>query len=77
MALSFRSPTPRENCVSCGKFISVNAPGVSGSQTWGYDMSGCPDLHDPRYRCAPCTDRLGPMTTNCKQPDYAWVNPSK
>lgn len=59
----------RDRCDTCGRFVSYNGPGVSWSQTWGYDMDGTPDLHDPRYRCSPCTDKIGPRGTNCAHPE--------
>jgi len=58
-----------ENCDVCGRFVSIGAPGVSWSRTWSHDMSGCPDLHDPKYRCSPCTDKAGVGWTNC-HPSY-------
>lgn len=60
---------PTFNCDCCGKFVSIGAPGVSWSQQWGYDMSGCPDLYDPTFRCSPCTDKYGIAPTNCA-PSY-------
>lgn len=54
-------------CDCCGRFIAAAAPGVSWSQSWSYDMSGCPDLHDPTYRCSPCTDINGIKPTNCNE----------
>lgn len=68
----------RENCVVCGRFVSPSGPGVSWSQTWGYDMSGTPTLYDARFRCAPCTDKHGPMLTNCHNPqNYSGRNASE
>lgn len=58
-----------ERCDTCGRFVNSFAPGVSWGQEWSYDMSGCPDLHDPHYRCSPCTDNLGIPWTNCA-PSY-------
>jgi hypothetical protein len=66
----------RDKCVTCGHFIKYDAPGVSWSQTWGYDMDGTPDLHDPRYRCDRCTAKIGPLKTNCAHPErYSGINP--
>lgn len=56
-------------CDTCGKFVRVSGEGVSWSQTWGYSMDGTPDLHDIRYRCSPCTDKIGPRETNCAHPE--------
>ncbi len=36
----------QEKCDNCGRFLSVGAPGVSWSQSWGYDWEGCPDQRD-------------------------------
>lgn len=58
-----------ENCDTCGRFVSQFGAGVSWSQTWSHDMSGCPELHDARLRCSPCTDRIGIGWTNCA-PSY-------
>lgn len=55
-----------EQCDMCGKFCNPSAPGVSWSQQWSYDLSGTPDLHDPTYRCSPCTDKHGVKPTNCQ-----------
>jgi len=57
-----------ERCVSCGRFMSF-LPGASWAQSWSYDMSGFPDLHDPRWQCAKCTDKHGPLTGNCAHPE--------
>ena len=57
-----------ERCVSCGKFMSLG-PGVSWAQSWSYDMSGFPDLHEPRFQCAPCTEKHGRLETNCAYPE--------
>jgi hypothetical protein len=32
-------------------------------------MDGTPDLHDPTYRCSPCTDQHGRKQTNCGNPE--------
>jgi hypothetical protein len=65
----------KDKCDACGRFIKYDAPGVSWSRTWSYDMSGTPDLHDPRYRCGQCTTRRGPLQTNCAHPDrYSGIN---
>lgn len=53
------------NCDRCGRFMSQGAPGASWSRTWSHDMSGCPELDDPVFRCAPCTARHGVGWTNC------------
>lgn len=58
-----------ENCDVCGRFVAFFGPGVSWSRVWSYDMSGCPELHDPKYRCGPCTDKVGIGWTNC-HPSY-------
>lgn len=57
-----------EKCDCCGRFIKFGA-GVSWAQTWSYDLNGCPDLHDPKFRCAPCTEKNGPRETNCAYPE--------
>lgn len=54
-----------DRCDLCGRFLSVGAPGVSWSQSWGYCMDGSPDLYDPTFRCSPCTDAAGIKPTNC------------
>lgn len=36
----------QEKCDNCGRFLSVGAPGVSWSQSWGYDWGGRPDQRD-------------------------------
>lgn len=54
-----------DRCEICGRFVNPQAPGVSWRQTWGYCMDGSPDLHDPLYRCSPCTDAHGIGPTNC------------
>jgi hypothetical protein len=54
-------------CDMCGRFIAAGAPGVSWSQSWSYDMSGTPDLHDEELRCSPCTDIHGIKPTNCNE----------
>lgn len=55
-------------CVACGKFMRFE-PGVSYSQNWSYAMDGSPDLHDPRFQCRPCTEKHGPLSTNCAHPE--------
>jgi len=65
-----------ERCEFCGRFVSQDGPGVSWRQTWSYDMDGTPNLHDPRYRCSPCTDVHGIGATNCANPSrYSGRNP--
>lgn len=65
-------------CDTCGRFVRADSPGVSTSQSWSYDMSGTPDLHDPTYRCSPCTDKRGVKPSNCHPPEaYAWRNPQE
>lgn len=59
----------QEACDICGRFVSVGGPGVSWGQSWSYDMSGTPDLHDPTYRCSSCTDKHGIVETNCAYPE--------
>lgn len=54
-------------CECCGAFVRADAPGVSWAQQYGYDMDGVPDLHDPTYRCSPCTDKNGLRGTNCNE----------
>lgn len=58
-----------ERCLSCGRFVAVGSPGTSWSQTWSYEMDGSPNLNDPRWQCAPCTDKYGIPDTNCANPD--------
>lgn len=58
----------RDKCVSCGRFFKYDA-GASWAQFWSYDMSGEPDLKDPRWQCAACTDKHGPLETNCANPE--------
>lgn len=64
-----------DRCDTCGKFHSTEQPGASWGQYWSYAMDGSPDLHDPRYRCAACTDRIGEVGTNCIPEGYAGRNP--
>jgi hypothetical protein len=61
----FASYQPR--CDRCGRFVLEDAPGVSWSQQWSYDSEGVPDLHDPTFRCSPCTDKHGIKPTNCNE----------
>lgn len=58
----------RERCVSCGRFMQIK-PGASWAQSWSYSMDGTPDLHDPRFQCAPCTEQHGRLDTNCAHPE--------
>jgi len=38
-------------------------------------MTGFPDLHDPVFQCAPCTDKHGYQHSNCGNPErYQWRN---
>lgn len=67
----------QDRCDACGHFIKYDAPGVSWSQTWSYAMDGTPDLHDPIYRCGPCTEKNGALETNCGNPErYKGRNPA-
>lgn len=61
-----------EKCVSCGRFMSY-APGSSWAQSWHYEMDGCPTLDDPRWQCAPCTEKLGRLEGNCAGAGYSGV----
>lgn len=54
-------------CELCGRFIREDGPGVSWASQWSYGMDGTPDLHDPTYRCSPCTDKHGLHGTNCNE----------
>lgn len=54
-------------CECCGKFVQQGAPGVSWAYQWSYSSDGTPDLHDPTYRCSPCTDKHGLRGTNCNE----------
>jgi len=56
-------------CVSCGRFLKFEV-GCSWAQSWSYCMDGTPDLHDPRWQCKPCTEKHGPLTTNCANPQW-------
>lgn len=58
----------RDKCVTCGRFFRYET-GCSWAQNWSYDMTGSPDLHDPRWRCKPCTDHDGPLESNCGHPE--------
>lgn len=64
-------------CDLCGRFVQEGAPGVSWAQQWSYDTDGTPDLHDPTFRCSPCTDAHGMKGTNCNeaQSKYHGRNP--
>lgn len=57
----------QSRCECCGKFVQQGGPGVSWAQQWSYDYDGTPDLHDPTYRCSPCTDKHGMRGTNCNE----------
>lgn len=67
---------PIDRCDTCGQYRRADQPGASWGQYWSYDMSGTPDLHDPRFRCAACTDRIGEVGTNCHGTGYAGRNPA-
>ena len=54
-------------CDCCGRFVREGGSGVSWSQQWSYDYEGTPDLHDPTFRCSPCTDEHGVKPTNCNE----------
>ncbi len=65
-----------ERCAACGHFVNPSAPGVSWGQSWSYDMSGEPNLHDPEFMCSACTDKHGGPPTNCAHPErYSGRNP--
>lgn len=57
-------------CVSCGRFVAPGKAGTSWAQSWSYAMDGSPDLHDPKWQCASCTEKHGPLTTNCEPPEH-------
>jgi len=61
--------TYQEHCDRCGKFVGVGNSGVSWSRSYGYCMDGSPDLHDPEFRCSPCTDKFGIGESNCANPN--------
>lgn len=51
-----RTADPRPNCCDCGRFI-----GAGASMAMRY--SGYPPTPDHEdFRCAPCVERLGPLT---------------
>lgn len=56
-------------CVSCGRFMAEGAIGASWAQSWSYDMTGFPNLHDPRFQCPTCTSKHGSLETNCAHPE--------
>lgn len=58
-----------EKCDVCGRFINLATPGTSYAQTWSFDMGGEPNLHDPHFRCAMCTQEHGMAETNCAHPE--------
>lgn len=58
----------RDKCVSCGRFFKYE-PGASWAQSWSTGWGGEPDLHDPRWQCKPCTEKHGPLGTNCAYPE--------
>lgn len=67
-----------DRCDRCGQYVTTTSPGVSWCQTWSYDMGGTPNLHDPTYRCSPCTDKHGVEPTNCGNPEnYHGRNPTR
>ncbi len=57
-----------QRCVSCGRFMRFEA-GASWAQSWKYCMDGSPELNDPKWQCAPCTKKNGPLDTNCAYPE--------
>lgn len=64
-----------EKCDWCGRFMNCGEIGASWSQTWQYAMDGTPDLNDPDWRCAKCTEKHGPRETNCGHPErYKGIN---
>jgi len=82
--VDFAGPSPRSwqaqwqnRCDCCGRFVQGNGPGVSWAQQYSETMEG-PDLHDPTYRCSPCTDTHGMKGTNCNesQSKYHGRNPA-
>lgn len=58
----------QDRCESCGRFLAYE-PGASWAQSWSYSMDGSPDLHDPKHRCRSCTEKSGPLETNCANPE--------
>lgn len=54
-----------EKCVNCGRFMSPMQVGSSWAQNWRYCMDGTPELQDFVFQCAPCTERAGPLESNC------------
>lgn len=80
MSMTFQkfSAINHARCDCCGQFVNPGAPGVSGSQTWGYCSDGSPELYDPVYRCSACTDKHGGRESNCHPPgSYMWRNPRR
>ena len=58
----------KDKCITCGRFFKYET-GASWAQNWSYAMDGSPDLHDPQWQCKNCTDRYGPLGTNCAYPE--------
>jgi len=69
----------RERCNMCGRYVSPNGPGVSWSQNWSTGWGGTPDLHDPAFRCSPCTHKHGVAESNCNPAAGPWSgrNPAR
>ena len=61
---------PPERCDVCGRFVKAGYKGTSWSQNWSYAMDGSPDLHDPQWRCVPCTEKHGVGPSNCAGGGY-------
>lgn len=51
-------------CDVCGRFMSPGSLGTSWSIEWTNE-GGYPELHEPEWRCSPCTDKEGVKPTNC------------
>lgn len=68
----------RTRCNKCGRYVNDGAPGVSWAQSWSTGWGGVPDLHDPGFRCSPCTDKHGIPPTNCNETErkYHGRNPT-
>ena len=53
-----------EKCDCCRRFM-VPKPGCSWAQSWSDSIYYGPDLHEPKWRCAICTEEHGRIEGNC------------
>ena len=53
-----------EKCDCCRRFMTPK-PGCSWAQSWSDSIYYGPDLHEPKWRCAICTEKYGRIEGNC------------